>query len=257
MKLIKIEFLKLSQNKGIWVLLGVYFGLLIICLAGLQAIADNIIMNDAPPGSMPSIYQFPDSWQNMTWIASWFKIVPAIAIITLVGNEYTYKTMRAQLINGLSRTEIFLGKLYVILILGLFSTLLLFIVGMILGQVYSTNPTGAEMFQKAPFLIGYFVQIVGYMMFAYMLAVLLRKSGITIGLLLLYTFVEMIIDGLMPDAIEGFLPLDSFQELIQSPFNFMPGAVDNGFAWIQLIPSLIYCGVFSGVILLLLNKRDQ
>ena len=257
MKLIKIEFLKLSQNVGIWIMLGIYFLLLLILMASLQSIAEGMVMN-GQEGTLPSIYEFPGVWQNMGWIASNVIVIPAIAIVTLVAAEFTNKTLRAQLINGMTRTEFFLGKLYFILILAAFSTLLLLIAGMIMGFVYTPEkPTSSIIFERIPFLLGYFLQLVGYMLFAFMLTFLVKKPGITIGLLLIYTFVDYVAGWIGGVEFARFLPVSSFLELVQRPFRLMPRAGMNDFRWLQLIPTLLYCGVFSGAILLMLNKRDQ
>lgn len=256
MKLLRIEFIKLSQNKSMWVMLGIYFGLLILCLSLLQLIVSNVMMNGAPMDSL-SIYNFPDVWQNMSWIASNVVVIPAIAIVTLVGSEFSNKTLRAQLINGMSRMEFFLGKLLFIVCLAGFSTLILFIAGTILGLIYTEGPAEGGMFNNVEFLLGYFLQLVGYMLFAFMLAFLVKKPGITIGLLLIYTFVDYMVGWVAGANVAAWLPVSSFFELVQRPFRMMPRPGMHDFRWLQLIPSLLYMGISSGLILLMLHKRDQ
>ena len=65
------------------------------------------------------------------------KIFFAIIIVAMIGNEYSYKTLKQNLIDGLSKSEFLRSKIYAILLFVLTSTLLVFIVSLILGGIYS------------------------------------------------------------------------------------------------------------------------
>ena len=67
-----------------------------------------------PGFSIKGLYQFPNIWTFFPWVASWFNLFLAIVIIVLVGNEFSFRTFRQNVIDGLSRNDLIKGKLILI-----------------------------------------------------------------------------------------------------------------------------------------------
>jgi hypothetical protein len=64
-----------------------------------------------------SPFAFPDVWQTVSWNSTLTFIIPAILIITLTTNEFTYKTHRQNIIDGWSREQFIGVKLIEVVLL--------------------------------------------------------------------------------------------------------------------------------------------
>ncbi len=119
--------------KVFWILMGLYFLFLVlgILMAGftINNGIDNINKHSPIPFPHITIYFFPDIWQNITFFASirFILILPAIVIIILITNEFTNKTIRQNIVNGMSRQEFLLSKLQLIFLNSLLITFILII----------------------------------------------------------------------------------------------------------------------------------
>ena len=63
------------------------------------------------------LYHFPDIWQNLAWTSGLLKMGVAIMVVVSITNEYTYRTIRQNIIDGMSREEFLLSKVYTNLLL--------------------------------------------------------------------------------------------------------------------------------------------
>src|SRR3977135_3165680 len=121
--LLKIDLKKLTNYRTFWVVCGLYFFTLAFVTASgmefLKWIASFIegcgqkINIDRIP-----LYHFPDVWQNLVYISGLFKIVLAIMVVISITNEYQYRTIRQNIIDGLSRWQFLQSKLLTNALLG-------------------------------------------------------------------------------------------------------------------------------------------
>ena len=135
MRLLSIELFKIWHNKTSRVLILGYF-LLIFSIAILSTINVEfgpIKFNLAEQG----IFNFPYIWHFNTFVIALLKIFFAIIIVAMIGNEYSYKTLKQNLIDGLSKSEFLRSKIYAIVAFVTLSTLLVFVISLILGGIYS------------------------------------------------------------------------------------------------------------------------
>lgn len=261
MNLLKIELKKILPNTTFWILIGLYFFFLGLAILIANGIVSNMTFNGMKMENLPSLYEFPKIWHNLTFIASFFKIFLAIIVIVLVTNEFSYNTIRSNIINGLSREDFLASKIFVILILSLGTTIFLFLISLLLGLSHSPTIDLNLVFEKIEFIGAYFVQVFAFLIFAFFIGFWLRKSGFAIGLLLLYRFIaEPIMRLFLPDYIDNFLPMHSMNGLIKMPgisFLQMVGLNFQGSVPIQnLIVSISYSIIFTGLIYIILKKRD-
>ncbi len=56
------------------------------------------------------IFNFPFIWHFNTYVAAWLKFFLAIVIVSMMANEYSYGTLKQNLIDGLSKQEFILSK---------------------------------------------------------------------------------------------------------------------------------------------------
>lgn len=163
LRLLRIELIKALNFKALWYLFLIYITALGIILFGVEAFINDIIGEGGRnlPISLPkmSLYAFPLVWHNLTYLAGFFKVFPAIIIIILVTNEYSYKTIRQQVITGLSRNEIFLAKLSLILITSFLMAILVGIFGLILGIRNTETLELGVILDKSEFLLAYMFEV--------------------------------------------------------------------------------------------------
>ncbi|MFH6984063.1 ABC transporter permease [Marinoscillum sp. 108] len=269
---LKLEWLKIRDYKTFWVLLGMYvLALLVICFGGMFLLeylkSKGADFNGIDPTILP-IYDFPDIWQNTTYLGSFLKVLLAFIVIISVNNDQAYNTLRQNVIDGISKKEYLASKLLFIAALALISTLFLFLSGMINGAIYSHVWGSQYILDELEFLAAYFFDIVVYCSLAFLLSLIIKKSGFVIVLLFLYTLMfEPILALILEESpwfkgtfwaeIAPFLPIKALNGLIPVPFPkyvFME-IVDN----VPIKALLIATGwlvIYLSGILFLLNRRD-
>jgi ABC-type transport system involved in multi-copper enzyme maturation permease subunit len=221
-RLLKIEYKKVRGSKVFWTLTGLYALLIILFFFGIQGFIDDLAdeANKKSPIPLPglSAYSMPDIWHNLTYVAGYFKIFLGVIVIILITNEYSYKTIRQNVISGFSRWDFMSSKFLTIGVISLAATLLVFIIGMILGLMYTEEISAAVVFGKTEFLLAYFLEIYAFLMLSLFIGVLVKRSGFAIGLLLLYYYiVEPVARYKLPDEVGDFFPKKAIGTLIDIP----------------------------------------
>ena len=145
-------------------------------------------------------------------------------MIFIVGNEYSFRTFRQHVVDGLSRNDLLHGKIIGILTIALANTLLIFICGLIFGLIYSTAYDFYDMFSRIYLLGVYFIQAVAYMMLAMFLAIWLRNKTLSIVVLLVYSLIiepilRLVLKKYIWTKIALFFPVRSITKLTPIPEN--------------------------------------
>ncbi|HBF89127.1 MAG TPA: hypothetical protein DDX39_10835 [Bacteroidales bacterium] len=218
LRLLKIELQKYLSYTNFWVIIGLHSSLFILSLfIGSQI---NI---DIPGLDFTTFVQFPTIWNTVSWIASWFNLLLAILLIAFIGNEYSFKTFRQNVIDGLSRSELIISKLLVIIVLSIYCFVLVSIVTIAMGLILSTHYDFSIIFSNAGIMFVYFIQTIAYMTFGMFLAILVKNTALSIVFYFLYFFpIEPIVRNLFPDQIGMFFPMKVISNLTPAPeiFNF-------------------------------------
>lgn len=255
MNLLRIELRKILPYRTAWVILGIFTGLLLLVLYS----ASNFSINGSAIGS--DVYRFPNIWQTITYVASYFNLLLGILIIVLITDEYTFRTLRQQVINGLSRADLVLAKFYVILGLAAISTLYLLALGLYFGMLYSSVKTGEAIVGQIDFLSYYFVQATGYMALAMLSGFLIRKSGLAIIAFIAYAkIVEPLIHFSLPDEVDKYFPMKVLGSLSPMPGQQLIDQLTSPTgllspAWATL-PAIGYIGLFLLLSYAILKLRD-
>lgn len=223
--------------------------------------------NGIDPTIIP-IFDFPDIWQNITYLGSFMKIFMAFIVIISVNNDLTYNTLRQNIIDGFSKKEYLGSKMMMILTMALVSTLFIFIAGLVNGSIYS-HVFGAEViFDELEFLVAYFYEIVVYCTLAFLLALIVKKAGFVIVALFLYTIMFEPIavailenapyfrDGIWPE-IAQFFPIKSLNNLIKVPFGrYVFMEIEDNISLKAIAITFGWFIVYLSSISFILNKRD-
>jgi ABC-type transport system involved in multi-copper enzyme maturation permease subunit len=107
-RLLFIELQKTWKNKASRVLTIMYFGLLslIAMVASIKFDIGPFKFHLAEMG----IFNFPFIWHLNTFIAVFVKGFFAVIIVSMMANEYSYGTLKQNLIDGMSKKEFILSK---------------------------------------------------------------------------------------------------------------------------------------------------
>jgi ABC-type transport system involved in multi-copper enzyme maturation permease subunit len=233
-RLLSIELQKLRFNKSARVISIVYFVLItfIALIASIEFNFGDINFRVADQG----IFNFPFIWHFNTYIAAILKIFLAIVIVSMMANEYSYRTLKQNLIDGISKREFVLSKFITVVGFAAVSTVFVFIVSMILGLAFSDYTEIGIIFSDLEYLLAYFLKLVGFFSFCLFLGVLVKRSAFAIGFLVIWWIVESILYGLMKwrffkdtdiaEQVSQFFPLSAMSNLIIEPFTRL-GAVQS------------------------------
>ena len=229
--LLKIEWLKI-KNYTAFKVIAIFF-LVGIVLANIftyycyQKISANTPAGDFIGTFNP--YSFTSTWQTTSYVSGFLLILPAMLILMLVTNEYTFRTNRQNVIDGWSRAEFIGVKLMMAFIFALVSTIVVFITAMAFAFYTKTDFS----FHSVSHVGYFFLKAVTYNMFAVLISVLVKKTGFAIGLFFIYLVGENFISNLLDflslklradktmdvGSLGNYLPMNAADGLLTFPDN--------------------------------------
>ncbi|QSE96085.1 hypothetical protein [Fulvivirga lutea] len=263
-KLVKIDLIKLTNYRAFNVLVGLYALLIISVPVSVTEFLKWLKVKGAEfdqfdPMKIP-ILHFPDIWQNVTYVYTFLKIFLAIVVIISVSNEFSYKTVRQNIIDGLSRTDFLISKVATILLLSISSAVLVFITTYVTGWIYTPDVSIGESLETSSFVFAYFLDLFGYLIFAFLLTVILKRSALTIFILMLYRPIELTIAGLLPEKLEflgEYFPLNVLSRLIEIPFpRYWFQEIQDYVAWDAVAMVIVYIALFVYAVHAKLKSSD-
>nr|WP_294781514.1 ABC transporter permease [uncultured Flavobacterium sp.] len=224
-RLLSIELQKIWMNKASRILTLTYFILLsfIALIASIKFDIGPFKFHLAEMG----IFNFPFIWHFNTYVAAILKLFLAIVIVSMMANEYSYGTLKQNLIDGLSKKEFILSKFLTVVLFAFASTVFVFVMSLILGMFFSSYTEFGIIFSDLDYLLAFFVKLTGFFSFCLFLGIFVKRSAFALGFLLVWSIIESIIRGFLafrifPDSdtdekITQFLPLESMSNLIINP----------------------------------------
>jgi ABC-type transport system involved in multi-copper enzyme maturation permease subunit len=281
-RLLSIELQKIWQNKASRILTIVYFlSLSLLATVALIEFDFGVFKFEA---AKSGFFNFPYIWHFTTFIASWLKIFLAVIIVSMIANEYSYGTLKQNLIDGMSKKEFLLSKVYTILLFSFVSTILVFVISLILGLKYSSFTEIGIIFSDLEYLFAYFLKHVAFFSFCLFLALLIKRSAFTLGFIFIWFLGENIghailkyeilgythldKDTIVIDWVKDILPLESMSNLIVEPFtrlNFIKSVTTSVGATIEknyavepisIVIVLFWTCLFLLLSFYILKKRD-
>ncbi len=224
-RLISIELQKIWMNKASRILTLTYFILLsfIALIASIKFDIGPFKFHLAEMG----IFNFPFIWHFNTYVAAILKLFLAIVIVSMMANEYSYGTLKQNLIDGLSKKEFILSKFLTVVLFAFISTVFIFVMSLILGLIFSSYTEIGIIFSDLDYLLAFFVKLTGFFSFCLFLGIFVKRSAFALGFLLVWNIIEAIIRGFLAfkvfpgsdidKKITQFLPLESMSNLIVNP----------------------------------------
>lgn len=264
-RLIKIDFRKYFHNRTFWVLSALYVVLVVFVFMVTESFLNHVMTNVGKnsPIAIPgfSLYSFPYVWHNMAFLAGFFKIFLALLVIIFITNEYSYKTIRQNVMSGMSRVEFLFSKVIFVFFIALAVTLVLFLSALFLGFFHTEHVTASLVFSKIFFIPAYFLEVFTFLLMAMMFAFLLQKQGLAIGIFALYYYVaEPIIAFRLPEGVARFMPIKMITHLIDVPNSSLMKLFGVNFretvSWIDVWGCLVYSLLFVAAVYFFLKNRD-
>lgn len=276
LRLLQIELHKLRYSRSAKILISTYFILItfIALIASIEFDLGPVHFRLADQG----IFNFPFIWHFNSYIAAILKLFLAIVIVSMMSNEYSHRTLKQNLIDGLSKKEFVLSKFLTVLLFAVISTLFLIVVTLILGYSFSDFNELSIVFSDMEYIVGYFIKLLGFFAFCMFIGILIKRSAFALGFLFIWWIFEGILYGILnfrlfrdsdlPENIMQFFPLTAMSNIVVEPFSrlsFIQTAAtqigeeldkDYGVHWYQLLIVVLWTVIFVYLSLALLKKRD-
>ncbi|MGL6268909.1 MAG: ABC transporter permease, partial [Chitinophagaceae bacterium] len=151
--IIQTEWLKIKTYRAFWYVMAITA----LSYPGINYIFFNaykeITKKGSSTGQMAQMllgnpFVFPETFHTAGYFSSFFIFIPAIVVIMMITNEYTYKTHRQNIIDGWSRNQFLTGKFIDVLLITLLVTFLYFIVALTIGFASTKSPV-QDIFSKS------------------------------------------------------------------------------------------------------------
>jgi ABC-type transport system involved in multi-copper enzyme maturation permease subunit len=224
--LLKVDLKKLTSYRTFWVVCGLYFFTLGMTTASGMEFLKWLVNMGAEFGADIKVtriplYHFPDVWQNIAFVSGFFKAILAFMVVISITNEFTYRTVRQNIIDGLSRKQFILSKVYTNVLLSAMSMAMVFVIALVTGMIYSPSIVMTDLVMDLEFFPAYFLEVFAYLSFALLLGMIIQRSGLTIVILVLFPMIEAIIRANVDDYVPWlipYFPMESISNLIHMPF---------------------------------------
>lgn len=220
LRLFKIEINKLIQSRAFRVMLGIYIAVFSLFMLLLTSsfrrfrtdIIEELMKFDYNP------FSFPDIWILTIYFAQFFTLLVAIIIIVLVVNEFTYRTARQHIIDGLSRWEIVMGKFLTVITVSIMISVLVFLLGSFYGITNSGGNSPLSYSVSLGYFFAFFVRTLGLLTFAMFFAFWIKRTGITILLFIVLHlgWVAALVRNLVDETFGELLPIGAFNRLVRT-----------------------------------------
>ena len=265
--LLKLEWLK--QQK--FTIFRVMCLLYLVALPALLLIFKtfNASPKDLPPfiPTIDSMFQFPNVWQWLGYIGNWLSFFfMGFLSVLMVTTEYGNKTMRQNIITGLSRKDYFLSKLLFILTITTAVTVYYTLWCLLFGLTHTDTIYINTVLKNSDYIYRFFLMNLGYMSFGLFIGLLVKRTGIALFLYLAYI---MIVENILRYGVHfqvakhnsmRFYPMNALEDLTPFPFADMAAGFtrENGFdIFLSPTEAILTAIVYTALFLFLSYKKLQ
>jgi ABC-2 type transport system permease protein len=225
------EWLKLKNYKA-FIILSIFFAIGVLATNYIvYTTYQNVVVKSKAGVLLGDFnpYSFDYVWQTVSYTSGYLILLPVLLIIIIITNEFSFRTVRQNIIDGWQREEFFHAKLLLVVLFAIASTVMVFLTGLIFG-FQEAKPFSMTGFSH----VGYFfLKSLSYMMFAMLLSCWIRKTGFAFGIFFIYSGIENILAELLDAAgmkiktmykvdlggVGDYLPMNSSDGLLSFPAN--------------------------------------
>ncbi len=253
--LLQLEWMKYRGNKTM-----VIFFLATVILYPIGLLLTHTFLTSVIPEDIPvDLFKFPEIWALTGYVVNWisyiFIVLMGMQMITL---EYSGKTLRQNLITGLTRAEFLLSKVLFLAVACLVLTLWFGIATLLLG-LYAGSEIQLELSEVLKYLFLHFLMVFAYGFVGLVIGLVFKVLALSFILFFIYaSFIEPAFAHLVHNNIFGgssylYYPANSFKDLLPFPYyvhisemiepeDQIQFALSNNHA---IIASLIYLGLLG------------
>ncbi len=258
--IISIEYAKLKKFHVLKILLGAYM-VIVALMMYLMDFGLNQNPELKPIFTDTSLIEFPYVWSFTTFCASFCNIILCVIIVIITCNEIQHKTMRQNIIDGMTKQQVIFGKFLLVVFLSVTATVFTFLVALFLG-IFSSGFSG--FYENIHLIFLYFLQTLGYFSFAFLFALIVRRPALSIVLFIVYFPIEWIVGLIIKLKVYQFFPLKIYADLTPIPFfkRLLAASKDRSASeWLldmdqKVIIASVYILVFFAISYWVLRKRD-
>lgn len=234
-RLLSIEFQKIWLNNPSRILTITYFALLslIALITAIKFDIGDFHFNIAEIG----IFNFPYIWHFNTYFADYFKFFLAIVIVSMMANEYSYGTLKQNLIDGLSKKELVKSKVLTVFAMAAASTIFVFLLSLVLGLIHSSFTEFRTIITDIDYLLGYFIKLSAFFSLCLFVGILVKRSAFALGFLIILYIATAILHAILrfkvldteiADAIMQFAPTNAISDIIVEPISRLSAVQQMG-----------------------------
>jgi ABC-2 type transport system permease protein len=243
---IRVEWLKLKYYRTFWILLAV----IAVCIPAFNYVVYDFTDNNFPKVNGVSLlgnpFSYPNVWKMVPYNAGMLVFMPAILIITLFTNEYSYRTHRQNIIDGWSRSRFIYIKLAEVFLLTLFVTGIVILTCLYFGYLTRKPIQPKTGWTELRFIIYFFMGSLDYSLISIIFALLIRRAGLAMGLFFLYMIVEQFVVSIGRNKYKldwvNYLPEEATDRLIPNPIGSRMMLPASQSFWETHIPYYIMAG---------------
>ena len=221
-------------------------------------------------GGNEILFMFPNIWSYLGYIGNWlvFFLMGFLAVQS-VSNETLNRTLRQNIINGLSRTDFFLSKLSFLTLINMGATLYYVLWALIFGITNTETVYASKVYENVDTAFRFFLMSMGYTSIGLFLGLLFSRSILGLFVYFSYNlFIERIIRWVLIRKILGtkamlFAPANAISDLVPVPVpKILNQAVDETGIRPFLYPSeaiitaIVFTSLFLYAAYYLLKTRD-
>ena len=224
--IVKTEWLKIKNYPAFWWV----FGITALTDPGINymflyvyydVIHQKSTASKVVTALMGNPFSLPEGWRTMAFFSSFFIYIPAIVVIMLITNEYTYRTNRQNIIDGWSRKNFMTAKMTDVLLLSIIVTILFAVVALIIG-LSNTNINAPGKWNLSYYIGLFFLQTFCQLSIAFAVGMLLRKAFIALAVFSFYSLIveEIAVNFLKykyKNEIGRFFPIEISDRLLIRP----------------------------------------
>ena len=267
--LIRTEWLKMKKYNAFWWIIGItalsYPGINYMC----YKIFENMTTKpsntmDIAKAALGNPFVFPEVWRTTAFFSSLFVFIPAVVVIMLVSNEYTFRTHRQNVIDGWSRSQFITSKLLDVAMISLMITIIYAIVALVSGFANQTRLI-QDTWSQSYYIGLFFLQTFAQLSIAFLMGFLIKKAFLALGLFLFYYIIlENIIVGWFDWygwKAAHYLPLEISDKLLPRPAFW--GKLDQvayqktlDVIPLHIVLTIILTSIIWGICYRINNRRD-
>lgn len=228
--ILQTEWLKVKNYRAFWLLMSVTA----ISYPGINSIVyfsyDDITSGKTQGGAIAKMilgnpFNFPETFHTTAYLSSFFTFIPAIVVIMLITNEYTFKTHRQNIIDGWQKKTFIWGKFISVALVTLIVTFFYMLVAITLGVLATKTYTLSVIFGQSKYIFLFAFQVFNQLSIAFLIGLLIRKAFIAYGIFIFYSFIveNIVVAFLKLKAVKygqdfgRFLPMEISDRMIPVP----------------------------------------